>query len=140
MTGQLTQPQAPEIGVTEFARLRARVHRIAWLLDHSIGIPGTRWRIGLDGLIGMVPGYGDVAAGLISAYLIYLSHRLGAPFRLKLKMLWTVLLDVVLGSIPIAGDLFDFAHKANGRIARMLDEHLASAVSAGESNRPSSRS
>ncbi len=112
-------------GQVELHPDHARVRRLAWLLDQSIPVPVLGRRIGLDGLIGLVPGIGDLAGGAISAYLIWLAHRLGAPLWLKLRMVGFVAVETVLGAIPLLGDLFDFGFKANTRIARLLDEHLS---------------
>ncbi|MDX1570145.1 MAG: DUF4112 domain-containing protein [Xanthomonadales bacterium] len=103
----------------------ARIRSLAHWLDESIRIPGTRYRIGVDALIGLIPGVGDLAGGLLSGYLIWQSHRVGAPLGLKLRMLGYVIVEVVLGAIPLIGDLFDFGYKANLRIARALEAYLS---------------
>lgn len=99
-------------------RLR-RLRSLAWLLDNSIPLPGG-YRIGLDALIGLVPGVGDAAGALISAYIVNEARSLGAPRSVLLRMIGNVLLDTVFGSIPFAGDLFDAAYKANSRNLALL--------------------
>ena len=103
---------------------RARLERLAWLLDSSIRVPGTRFRIGLDPLIGLVPGIGDLAAVLLSGYILKEAAALGAPPSVLARMALNVALEGVVGIIPIAGDLFDAAFKANQRNVRLLGAYL----------------
>jgi hypothetical protein len=107
------------------ARLR-RVHRLSQLLDAWLRIPGTRYRIGLDGLIGLIPGLGDVIGSLLSAYILFEAIQLGAPKTLLLRMAGNIALETLVGTIPILGDLFDFAWKANRKNANLLDAYLRS--------------
>ncbi len=96
----------------------------ARLLDSSIGLPGG-FRIGLDGIIGLVPGVGDAIAGLMSGYLVYHAHKAGASYPVLLRMLVNVGLEMVVGAIPIIGDVFDFVFKANERNMRLLEAEQA---------------
>jgi hypothetical protein len=105
------------------ARLR-RIRRLAWLVDAAFVIPGTRFRFGLNSLIGLAPGAGDALLGLLSAYIIYEAAQLGLPRAVLLQMVGNVVIEVVGGSIPIIGDLFDVALKANIRNLRLLERHL----------------
>jgi len=105
------------------ARLR-RIKRLAWLVDAAFVIPGTRFRFGLNSLIGLAPGAGDAVLGLISLYIVYEAAELGVPRPLVLQMLGNVVLEVVGGSIPVLGDLFDVVLKANMRNIRILEAHL----------------
>ena len=90
-----------------------KLDRLAWILDSSIPIPGTPWKIGLDGLIGLIPGIGDISAGVISSYILFQALRLGVP-------------PLVLGVIPVVGDIFDFAFKANQRNVALMREYVIS--------------
>ena len=101
------------------------VRRLARLLDDSIPIPGTSWRIGLDPLLGLVPGLGDVASAVLAAYPLLVAARLGAPPAVLARILGNVALDAAAGSIPVLGDLLDAGYKANVRNARLLEEWLA---------------
>ena len=105
------------------ARL-ARLRRMARLLDSAVGIPGTRFRLGLDSLLGFVPGGGDVALGLVSLYIVNEARKMGLPQHKLLRMLGNVALDVAAGSVPVVGDLFDMAFKANLRNLAIIEEHL----------------
>ncbi|HUO83128.1 MAG TPA: DUF4112 domain-containing protein [Gammaproteobacteria bacterium] len=100
-----------------------RLQRLAWLMDSSIPLPGG-YRIGLDGLIGLVPGIGDVAGAVVSSYIIVEAGRLGAPRSLLVRMGFNVLLETVVGAVPLLGDLFDFAYKANLRNVRLLERYV----------------
>ena len=101
-----------------------RLERLAFWLDERFRIPGTNWRIGLDGLLGLVPGIGDSATALLSLYLVLEAKRLGVPNGVILRMLANVGLDAAVGSVPLLGDLFDVAFKANRRNMRLLRRHL----------------
>lgn len=101
-----------------------RVRTVGDLLDNALRIPGTDIRIGLDPLVGLVPGFGDLVGGLASAYIILEAARAGAPMSVLVRMLGNVGIDSIVGSFPIAGDLFDVAWKSNTRNVRLLERHL----------------
>jgi hypothetical protein len=88
-----------------------RMRFVARVLDDSVRIPGTDFRIGLDPLLGLLPVAGDAVSGVLSLYIVAESARLGVSFR----MLAHVAIDVAGGSVPVVGDLFDAAWKANTR-------------------------
>jgi hypothetical protein len=94
------------------------------VLDEAIRIPGTNIRVGLDALLGLLPGGGDVAAGVFSGIIILQAARAGVPTPVLGRMLGNVLLDVVVGSIPLLGDVFDVAWRANSRNVRLLEAWL----------------
>lgn len=100
------------------------MEKLAWLLDGVVRIPGTRWRFGLDSLIGLFPGVGDVAGMLLGAGILYQGVRLGAPRPVIIGMLRNLVVDAAGGLIPVVGDLFDFAYRAHRRNADLLIEHL----------------
>ncbi|KQY83433.1 DUF4112 domain-containing protein [Pelomonas sp. Root1444] len=103
--------------------VRARLKRLAWLLDSAIPLPGG-YRIGLDGLIGLVPGLGDVVSAVLSSYIVLEAARLRVPGSVLLRMGLNVALELIIGAVPVAGDLFDFAFKANERNVRLLEASL----------------
>ena len=98
--------------------------RVARLLDSQWRIPGTNMRFGLDPLVGLVPGLGDVATGLVSAYIVLLAARLKLPAPVMARMAGNIALDVVVGSVPILGSVFDLFYKANRRNFDLLRRHL----------------
>jgi hypothetical protein len=105
-------------------RSLARVQVLADLLDNAIRIPGTEIRIGLDPIIGLVPGIGDLAGAALSIYIVLEGARAGVPRTVLLRMLANVGVDSLVGSIPALGDLFDFGWKANAKNAQLLRAHL----------------
>jgi hypothetical protein len=93
---------------------------VAALLDDMWRIPGTSIRFGLDALIGWVPGIGDALAGIASCFIVFAAWRRGAPFVTLVRMLANILLEASVGAIPVAGDIFHIAWKANRRNYRLL--------------------
>lgn len=93
------------------------------LMDAQFRIPGTKIRFGLDPLIGLVPGLGDFAGFVVSACILVLLAKNGASGFVLARMSLNIILDSVLGSIPVIGDIFDFAFKANQRNLKLLEEH-----------------
>lgn len=110
---------------TEAARRARRVRALGWLLDNSIPIPGTGRRIGLDAVIGLVPGIGDLAGGVLSGYIILEAARAQVPTLTLVRMLGNVGIDTLVGVVPAVGDLFDAAWKANTKNVVLLEGHLA---------------
>ena len=105
-------------------QVRERLAWLAWLLDSSIPIPGTRLTIGLDALIGLVPVLGDAAGVVLSGYIVREAAALGAPRSILARMAFNVALEGLVGMIPLAGDVFDAAWKANQRNVRLLGAWL----------------
>ena len=104
-------------------RLRKIRTLVRWL-DDAWTVPLTGYRIGLDGLIGLVPGAGDLVTALMSAYIIREAARMGIPRHLIARMTANLLADFFAGAIPILGDVVDVAFKSNKRNLALLDEHL----------------
>ena len=104
----------------------ARVRKLARLLDSALRIPVLGIRVGLDPLIGLIPGLGDAAGAVLAAWVVLLAARLGAPPAVVLRMLGNVALDAVIGAVPVLGDLFDVAWRANTRNVALLDRYLES--------------
>jgi len=97
-----------------------KVESFARMMDARFSIPFTPFTIGIDGLIGLIPGVGDSASFVLGLYPMIVAHRLGAGNGLKAQMLLNLLIDTVIGSIPVLGDLFDIGFKANLRNAELL--------------------
>lgn len=102
----------------------ARLDALAKLMDSAFVFPGTKVRFGLDGVIGLVPGVGDVVSGLISSYLIWEARRLGVSKWILGRMMANALFDTTIGAIPLAGDVFDAMFKANLKNMALLRRHL----------------
>lgn len=101
-----------------------RIRRIATLLDTAFGIPGTKFRIGLDPILGLIPGGGDLITAGISAYMIYLATRFGLKKEEIGKMIGNVAIETFLGTVPLVGDVFDAYFKANIRNLEILEKHI----------------
>src|ERR1700704_960897 len=108
-----------EAGVRE---TRQRLVWLAWLLDSSIPIPGTRFTVGIDALIGLFPFIGDLIGVLLSSYILSEASRLGAPKSVLMRMSFNIGLEGIVGIVPFAGDLFDAAFKANQRNVKILND------------------
>jgi hypothetical protein len=102
----------------------ARARAIARTLDAAVRIPGVGVRFGLDAVLGLVPGLGDVAGAALSAYVVLVAARLGAPASVVGRMLGNVALDTAMGTIPLLGDAFDVGWKSNTRNVRLLEGWL----------------
>lgn len=118
---------------------RQRLERLAWWLDGIVRVPGTRFRFGLDSLIGLFPGVGDVIGMLLGAGILYQGVRIGAPRGVLVRMLRNLVVDAAGGLIPVVGDVFDFAYKAHRRNADLLLEHLDTVQARRDAPRPGSR-
>ncbi|MEM5516799.1 DUF4112 domain-containing protein [Henriciella sp. AS95] len=103
---------------------RGDIDRLARLLDARFTIPGTGIKYGLDSIIGLVPGVGDAITGSMGAWIIYRARQEGASHFLISRMIMNLLTDTVLGSVPLLGDIFDFAFRSNMKNARLLQRHL----------------
>ena len=104
----------------------ARARGIARLLDDLIRVPGTNIGIGLDPLIGLIPGLGDVLGGAMSSYILFVAAQEGVPTSVLTRMLGNIALDSLVGVVPVVGDLFDVGVKANRRNVDLLERYLGS--------------
>jgi len=117
-------------------RLRrlAALQRVAQLLDSAFPVPGTAYRIGLDPILGLIPGLGDLVSPLFTIAVLWQARDLGVPRIVQLRMIVNVAIDALVGAVPVLGDLFDCAWKANARNLALLDRHAAAprGASAGD--------
>lgn len=102
-----------------------QLESLASWLDDRFRLPGTNLRFGLDSILGLMPGVGDGVTALPSLYLIARARALGMPMHVILRMTWNVLIDMVVGAVPLLGDIFDFAFKANSKNIEILKQHLS---------------
>jgi hypothetical protein len=112
-----------------------RLRRLAWILDDLVRVPGTSRRFGLDPVLGLLPGGGDVVGGALSAWVVIAAARLGAPSSVILRMGWNIVVDTVLGAVPLVGDLFDASWKANRRNVALLERYVEQPGAATRSSR-----
>ena len=106
------------------ARRLSRLRHLAWLIDGAFRVPGTRFRFGLNSIIGLTPAAGDALLAAVSLYIVWEARALGVPGDKLMRMLTNVGVETLAGSVPIVGDLFDMAYKANLRNLAIIEEHL----------------
>ena len=109
----------PKTDLKSIARLRG----LARLMDAQFKIPGTNIRFGLDGLLGLIPGAGDLSTFAVSGYMVMILAQNGASGFVLARMVMNILIDAIFGSIPILGDIFDVYFKANIRNIKLMEEH-----------------
>ena len=124
-----------EIGTFDRAAERSlsRARALATLLDSSIPIPGTRKRIGLDPLLGLVPFVGDFAGALLSGYIVLAAASAGAPTFTLIRMILNVGIDTLIGSVPLLGDFFDAAWKSNAMNVALFEKFVVANTGQGRS-------
>ncbi len=116
LEGEVLAPESEEQRLT-----RERLNFLAWLLDSSIPIPGTRLTVGLDAVIGLVPFLGDLIGVLLSSYILAEANRMGVGRRILARMAVNVAIEGVVGIVPLFGDAFDAVWKANQMNVRLLN-------------------
>jgi hypothetical protein len=115
-------PRLRPLTNTQALRLQVLRHA-ATLLDSALVVPGTSYRIGLDPILGLIPGLGDLVSPVFAIALLWQARDLGIPRVVQLRMVFNVAIDAFVGAIPLAGDLFDFAWKANNMNIALLERH-----------------
>lgn len=100
-----------------------RLDRLAYLMDQQFALPGTKMRMGLDGLIGLIPGIGDTITMAVSAYIVHRAWKAGVSPLILSRMIWNIFIDWAVGIIPFFGDIFDVRWKANRMNVDMLKAH-----------------
>ncbi len=104
-------------------------------MDAGIRIPGTNLRFGLDPILGLVPGAGDAAGAVLAGWILVEAIRLGASRATVLRIAGNVALDALVGAVPLLGDIFDFAWKANLRNVALLERYVAMPAQAARADR-----
>ena len=99
-----------------------RLKRLSERLDNTFTIPGTKYKIGIEALIGAVPIIGDLIGGILASYIMYSGMKMGAPPRIITRMAVNIAIDFAIGSIPIIGDLFDLVWKANRKNVELIED------------------
>lgn len=111
-----------------------RLRLITRVFDELIRVPGTNVKFGLDALVGLLPGGGDLIGGAVSAYAILVAARLGASPAVVIRMGLNILVDTIVGAIPLLGDLFDVSWKANRKNVDLLERYIAAPTQAHRSS------
>lgn len=127
--GQTPEGQ-PVVVPTDADEELAELERLSYYLDDLFRVPGTDYRVGLDPLLGLVPGVGDVTTSAASAYIVARAAALGVPRATLARMLLVLCVDAVFGSLPLVGDAFDAVWKANKRNVGLLESRLATPTKA----------
>jgi hypothetical protein len=113
----------PEEEQRERSKLESLFRWLAFFMDDLVRLPGTRFRFGLDPLIGLIPGFGDTGSALISAMALIAAARRGLPKILLARMALNILINEAIGIIPIVGDAFSFWFKSNARNYELLRKY-----------------
>jgi len=101
-----------------------RIRKFSRLMDTAFRIPGTGFRFGIDPIIGLIPGAGDLVSTAFSAYIIFLAARFRLPNKVLTQMIFNIALEAAVGAVPLVGDLFDAYYKSNIRNLALLEQHL----------------
>lgn len=120
----IQEPEIKDIGRGQIEQEVQMLETLAHLMDSAFVIPGTSMRVGVDSLIGLIPGLGDTISALISSYIVKQASKYNLPWHLKLQMSFNIFIDWLIGIIPLIGDLFDVGWKANTRNVELLKKHL----------------
>ena len=103
-----------------------RLKRLSHNLDEAFTIPGTERKIGIDPIIGLIPGGGDLIGGALSIYIMHAGIRMGMPRSVIIRMFGNIALEFIIGCIPIIGDLFDVMWKSNQRNVKLIEDSIIS--------------
>jgi len=113
----------------------ARLRRLVRVWDEAVRVPGTRFAVGLDPLVGLVPGLGDALGALVASSVLLTALRAGIPAAIAARMLLNIALDAFVGAIPVAGDVFDAGFRANARNVSLFEHWLADPARAARGSR-----
>ena len=102
----------------------AIVRQIRKWMDEAVTVPGTKLKVGLDSIIGLIPGVGDASSAAIGAYMLHAAHKLGVPTVVMVRMLFNQFVDMLIGLIPVVGDYLDVLYKANSKNAALIEEAI----------------
>ncbi len=116
----------PERSAPANAHHLERLRKVSKVMDDAVTLPGTKFGVGLDGILGLVPGVGDAVGGATNSYALYAGYKMGAPPLVLIRIALWAIADLVLGAIPLVGDLIDFFLKSNRRAVRLLERWAAS--------------
>lgn len=106
------------------AAIRQRVEMLELLLERSLTIPGIKFPIGLDAVVGLVPVLGDLITAALGAYMVWEGRNLGMSRWQLLRMAGNVGMDTLIGALPVVGDAADFLFRSNSRNLKIIKRHL----------------
>ena len=113
-----------DLSALDRSRTVARLRSLSYLLDSSVRLPLLGTRIGLDPIIGLIPGFGDALTLLPAGYIVFEAYRLGVPRRVVARMALNIGVETLFGAVPILGDIFDATFKANLRNLVLLERYV----------------
>ena len=119
-----TRQVSGELIDDEAEQIKRQMEQLAWLMDESISLPGTKLSLGADALLGLIPGLGDLLSAAISTYILRLAIKLKVPRVVLVRMALNSLIDLLVGTIPVIGDMFDIVWKANRKNVDLVIRHL----------------
>ena len=103
-----------------------RMRSLSTLLDNAIRVPGTSIGFGIDPILGLIPGGGDILGGVLSIYIVFEAFKLGLPRETLITMVSNIALETITGTVPVFGDIFDVAWKANVKNVELLEDYVNS--------------
>ncbi|WRH67917.1 MAG: DUF4112 domain-containing protein [Planktothrix sp. GU0601_MAG3] len=103
-----------------------RMRRLSTILDNAIRVPGTSIGLGIDPILGLIPGGGDILGGVLSIYIVFEAFKLGLPRETLITMVSNIALETITGTVPVFGDIFDVAWKANVKNVELLETYVNS--------------
>ncbi|NEO52073.1 MAG: DUF4112 domain-containing protein [Okeania sp. SIO3B5] len=122
----MAKPSTTTSGDRSQAAKVRELRKISDLLDNAVRVPGTSYSVGIDPLLGLIPGGGDFLGGLISVYIVFSGAMMGLPRETLIRMAYNIVFDYLVGIVPVLGDLFDVAWKANSKNMDIMEAHLES--------------
>jgi len=120
------KPIKPSSSDREKSIIVRRMRRLSTLLDNAIRVPGTSIGFGIDPILGLIPGGGDILGGVLSIYIVFEAFKLGLPRETLITMVANIALETLTGTVPVFGDIFDVAWKANVKNVELLETHVNS--------------
>lgn len=108
-----------------------RLRQLSGLMDRAFTIPGTNIHFGLDSIVGLIPVVGDTLSVAVSGYIYTFAKQAGVPWHKRIRMMWNIFIDWLIGLIPFLGDIFDVGFKANTRNVNIIMAHVESQLNAG---------
>ena len=129
---EVLPPERPGIGVDK--PVEPLFRWIALLMDNLVRVPGTNFRVGLDPILGLIPGLGDTSSAVVSALALVQAARQGMPKIVLARMAMNILLNELIGVVPVIGDAFSFWFKSNARNYELVKQHAAGSRSAKRSD------
>lgn len=102
----------------------ALIRQIRKWMDEAVTIPGSKLKVGLDPIIGLIPVIGDLSSAAIGGYILHAANKLGVPTNVMVRMLFNLVIDALIGFIPVVGDYLDVLYKANSKNVALIEQSI----------------